>query len=120
MVKTICIKTNSTIISATLNNTIAAQDFYSKLPLSLKFIDSGIDYCCNYSQGKYAIDEMQKGWKKGDIIWYGGFLSINYLDEIYSFGYNVMVIGHIEKEDLKLIKNLPKEILLEFKPHNHF
>ena len=115
MTKLICIKTDNVIIRATLNNTIAAQDFYSRLPLTLKFTDSGVDYSTQYQQGKYTIDEMQKGWEKGDIIWYGGFLSINYLDEIYSFGYNVMVIGHIEKEDLKLIKLLPKEISFEFK-----
>lgn len=102
------------LIQILSNNTIAANDFYSRLPLNLIFTDSGIDYCTEYSQGKYTINEMQRGWKKGDIIWYGGFLSINYLGEIYSNGYNVMVIGHIKKEDLKLIKELQKEVLLKF------
>ncbi len=85
------------------------------MPLTLEFTDSGVDYCCKYLQGDYAIDEMQRGWKNGDIVWNGGFLSIIYFDEKYSSGYNVMVIGHIEKEDLKKLKNLPKEVLLEFK-----
>lgn len=115
MTRLIYIKFDNIIIPATLNNTIAAQDFYSRLPLTLKFIDSGADYCCNYSQGKYMIDEMQKGWKKGDIIWYGGFLSIIYLNEVYSTGCNVMVIGHIDKAYLKLIRDLPKEVSFEFK-----
>ncbi len=113
--KKIFLKVHNTEIQAILNDTIAAQDFYSRLPLTLEFTDSGVDYCCKYLQGDYAIDEMQRGWKNGDIVWNGGFLSIIYFDEKYSSGYNVMVIGHIEKEDLKKLKNLPKEVLLEFK-----
>ena len=74
------------MIQATLNNLLAAQDFYSRLSLTLKFVDSGVDYSCNYSQGKYTINEMQKDWEKGNIIWCGGFLSIIYLDEKYSSG----------------------------------
>lgn len=46
---------------------------------------------------------MQRGWQKGEIVWNSGFLSIIYLDKKYSAGYNVMVIGHIEKEDLKIL-----------------
>ena len=84
--------------------------------MTLKFVDSGVDYCCEYKQGKYTIDEMQRGWENGDIMWNGGFLSIIYSNEKYSASYNVMVIGHIEKEDLKFLKKLPKEILFEFKP----
>ncbi len=102
------------LIQILSNNTIAANDFYSRLPLSLNFTDSGVDYSTQYQQGKYTIEEMQRGWQNGDIVWNGGFLSIIYFDEKYSSGYNVMVIGHIEKEDLKLIKELSKEVLLEF------
>ena len=42
---------------------------------------------------------MQRGRQNGDIVWNGGFLLIIYFDAKYSSGYNVMVIGHIEKED---------------------
>ncbi len=112
----IIIKADSKIIHANLNNTIAANDFYSRLPLALYFSDSGVDYSTQYQQGKYTIEEMQRGWKNGDIVWSGGFLSIIYFDEKYSSGYNVMIIGHTEKEDLKIIKKLPKDILIEFKP----
>ncbi len=99
--KKIILKVHNTEIQATLNNTIAANDFYSRLPLTLKFIDSGVDYFTQYQQGKYTLDEMQRGWQNGDIVWNGGFLSIIYFDKKCSSGYNVMVIGHIEKEDLK-------------------
>lgn len=112
--KKILIEANETLITVTLNETTAAKDFYSRLPLKLTFTDSGVDYCCEYQQGKYTIDEMQMGWQNGDIVWNGGFLSIIYLDEKYSQGYNVMVIGHIEKEDLKILKKLPQEVLIEF------
>lgn len=114
--KKIILKVHNIEIQATLNNAMAAKDFYSRLPLTLKFVDSGVDYCCNYQQGDYSIEEMQRGWKNGDIVWNGGFLSIIYFDEKYSSGYNVMAIGHIEKEDLKILRMLPKEVLLEFKP----
>lgn len=114
--KKILIETNDITFKAVLNETIAAQDFYSRLPLSLEFADSGVDYCCKYLRGNYTIDEMQRGWKNGDIVWNGGFLSIIYADEKYSQGYNVMVVGYIEKEDLKILRKLPKEVLLEFIP----
>lgn len=114
--KEISIKTENTAIHAELNGTKAANDFYSRLPLTLKFIDSRVDYCTEYLQGEYTIEEMQRGWQNGDIVWNGGFLSIIYFDEKYSFGYNVMVIGHIKKEDLKILRKLPKEVLFEFKP----
>lgn len=114
--KKILIEANETLITVTLNETIAAKDFYSRLPITLKFIDSGSDYCAEYLQGKYTIEEMQRSWQNGDILWNGGFLSIIYLDEKYSQGYNVMVIGHVKKEDLKLLRKLPKEVLFEFKP----
>ena len=45
--KKILLKSKNTLIQATLNNLLAAQDFYSKLPLTLKFVDSGVDYSCN-------------------------------------------------------------------------
>ena len=32
------------LIQILSNNTIAANDFYSRLPLSLNFTDSGVDY----------------------------------------------------------------------------
>lgn len=114
--KKIIIKSNNAKIRMVLNNTVAANDFYSRLPLSLNFTDLGVDYSTQYQQGKYTIEEMQRGWQNGDIVWNGGFLSIIYFDEKYSSGYNVMAIGHIEKEDLKLIRKLPKEVLFEFKP----
>ena len=110
----IIMEIDSIEIYASLNNTLAANDFFTRLPLTFTCIDSGIDYCCEYSLGKYTIDEMQRGWKNGDIAWNGGLFSILYEAEKYSFGYNVMVIGHIKEVDLNLFKNFPKEITITF------
>lgn len=74
---------------------------------------SDIDYSCNFPTGNYTINEMQKGWHNGDIIWSGGFFSIMYRAEKDSLGYNVMIIGSVEKEDLKRLRELPKEVMLE-------
>ena len=53
--KKIFLKVHNTEIQAILNDTIAVQDFYSRLPLTLEFTDSGVDYCCKYLQGDYAM-----------------------------------------------------------------
>lgn len=71
--KKIILKVHNTEIQATLNNTTAAKDFYLRLPLILKFTDSGVDYSTQYQQGKYTIEEMQRGWENGDIVWNGVF-----------------------------------------------
>lgn len=111
----IIIEIDNIEVHAVLNDTLAARDFYSRLPLTLTCIDSGLDYCCEYSTGKYTINEMQRGWKNGDIAWNGGLFSILYEAEQYSFGYNVMIIGFIDKSALRLFKIFPKEVTMSFK-----
>lgn len=113
--KNIIIETENKIINAKLNDTIAAQDFKSRLPLTLEMSKSDIDYSCNYPAGNYTVDEMKKGWNNGDIIWGGGFLSIMFRAEKDSLVYNLMTIGTVEKEDLQLLRELPNEIEITFK-----
>ncbi|OLA78545.1 MAG: hypothetical protein BHW55_00890 [Candidatus Melainabacteria bacterium 35_41] len=79
-----------------------------------------IDFYCNYSSGNYTVDEMKKGWKNGDIIWCGGFLSIMYRGEKNSQGYNVMTIGSIDKSNLQILRKLPNETSITFKTVNFF
>lgn len=111
----ILIETEGITIKAILNDTIAAQDFMSRLHLTFEMSKSDVDFSCNYSAGNFTVDEMKKGWKNGDIVWGGGFLSIMYRGEKDSLGYNLMVIGSVEKEDLQILRELPNEIEITFK-----
>lgn len=115
MNKNILIEIETITIKVILNDTIAAQDFISRLPLTLEMSKSDIDYSCNYPSGDYTVNEMKRGWENGDIIWGGGFLSIMYRAEKDSLGYNLMVIGSIEKDDLQILRNLPKDTQMTFK-----
>lgn len=113
--KYILIKINNKILHATLNDTIAAKDFISRLPLTLEMSKSNIDFSCNYPAGDYTVNEMKRGWHNGDVVWGGGFLSIMFRAEKDSLGYNLMIIGSVEKEDLQILRELPKEIEITFK-----
>lgn len=102
----IIIEVENRIIKASLNETMAAQDFLSRLPLTLEMSKSDIDFSCNYSSGNYTVDEMHKGWNNGDIVWGGGFLSIMFRAEKDSLGYNLIKIGSIDKSDLLILHHL--------------
>lgn len=65
----ILIETEYTTIKANLNNTIAAQDFAARLPLTFDMSKSNVDFSCNYPAGNYTVNEMKKGWNNGDIVW---------------------------------------------------
>lgn len=54
---------------------------------------------------------MRKGWHNSDG---SGFLAIMYRGEKDSLGYNLMVIGSVEKEDLQILRDLPKEVTITF------
>lgn len=60
-------------VSATLNDTISAQDLISKLPYSVSVHRAAFDYCGRLdSPLKYVESERQRGWKNGDISYVPG------------------------------------------------
>lgn len=107
----IVITAEDTTIRAILNDTVAAKDFEKRLPFTYSGFDSGIDYCCSAKDGQYDSGELQTGWKNGDISLGGGWFAILYGGEEKSGDYkDMMIIGHINEEDLKLVKKLPKQV----------
>ena len=111
--KQIKITDGRTVLRAVLNDTAAAQDFEKRLPFSVSGYDSGMDYCCSAASGLYDPTETQTGWKNGDISLGGGWFALLYGGEEQSKEYhNMMIIGHILEEDLKLVKNMPEKVNL--------
>lgn len=109
----ILIKCGDIIIPATLNDTVAAKDFETRLPLTVKGYDSGIDYCCTASEGKCDDSQRQAGWKNGDLNLAGGWFAILYAGEEQSASYtDLMIIGHIAEKDLPLVHKLPERVTL--------
>lgn len=103
----------NTVLRAMLNDTLAAKDFEKRLPFTVSGYDSGIDYCCTAASGLFDPMELQTGWKNGDISLGGGWFSLLYGGEEQSRDYkNIMIIGHIFDEDMKLIKNMPEKVNL--------
>lgn len=99
------------IIPATLNDTAAARDFETRLPFTVTGNDSGIDYCCVAKEGKSDPGERQTGWKNGDINLADGWFALLYGGEEQSQAYkNMMIIGHIDDENLSLVKSLPSNV----------
>ncbi len=96
-------------VKAKLNNTLAARDLMNRLPMTVEGYDSGVDYCCTCEDGLIDEQEMQDGWKNGDINLSGGWFAILYGGEEQSSSYHQMIVAHLSEEDNSLIKTLPKE-----------
>ena len=107
--KKIILNINNKKIPATLNDTVAAKDFETRLPFTVQGHDSGIDYCCVAKEGKYDSNERQTGWKNGDINLAGGWFALLYGGEEQSMDYeDLMIIGRVD--NLEDLLNLPEFI----------
>ena len=107
----IVLKANSIAIPATLNDTVAAQDFKKRLPFKVSGHRSAVDYCCAAACGVFDPMETQAGWKNGDISLAGGWFAVLFDGEEQSDAYpGMMVIAHIEDEHLPLVKALPPSV----------
>ena len=96
-------------VKAKFNNTLAARDLMNRLPMTVEGYDSGVDYCCTCHDGVIDEQEMQDGWKNGDINLSGGWFAILYGGEEQSASYHQMIVAHLSEEDNRLIQTLPKE-----------
>ncbi len=111
MPTSIVLKVDDLTIPATLNDTVAAQDFKTRLPFVVSGYRSTLDYCCTAEGGKFDPKETQAGWKNGDISLAGGWFAVLFDGEEESKGYtDMMIIAHIDEEDLHLVKSLPKDV----------
>lgn len=112
--KKVVISDGKVKIRAFLNDTLAAKDFEKRLPFTCSGYDSGMDYCCSAANGLYDPLETQTGWKNGDISLGGGWFALLYGGEEKSSEYkDMMIIGHILEDDLKLVKNMPERVTLK-------
>ncbi|WP_373845143.1 cyclophilin-like fold protein [Clostridium sp.] len=111
--KKILISDGNVVVRAVLNDTVAAKDFEKRLPFRCSGYDSGIDYCCTAASGVYDPTETQVGWKNGDISLGGGWFALLYGGEEQSKNYaNMMIIGHIDEEDLSIVKEMSSKVNL--------
>lgn len=109
MDRKIIIKSDGKEIHASLKNTKSAEKFAALFPYHASGYDSGIDYCCAADTEHNFEEDVQTGWKNGDVGFGGGWFSILYAGEEQSSAYTDMVIvAHVDESDLKLVKQLPK------------
>ena len=61
--------------------------------------------------GCYNPTETQNGWKNGDISLAGGWFAVLFDGEEQSGSYSgMMIIAHIDEENLHLVKELPENV----------
>ncbi len=107
----IVLKANDITIPATLNDTVAAQDFKTRLPFKVSGFRSPVDYCCTAKSGKFDPQETQAGWTNGDISLAGGWFAVLFDGEESSKSYDgMMIIAHIDEDNLDLVKELPSKV----------
>ena len=101
------IRSGSVTVKAKMNDSFAARDFMNRLPMTVTGFNSGVDYCCELTDGIIDETELQDGWKNGDINLSGGWFAILYGGEEESASYHQMIIAHLTEEDNRLIQTLP-------------
>lgn len=107
------LKIGDTVIPATLNNTVAAQEFIKKLPFTVSASKGEFDYCGMGGDLKYDKNETQAGWKNGDIGYARGWFALFHGGEDQSSSYtSEMIIGHIDDEYLETVRNLPGSVTI--------
>lgn len=107
----IVLKAGDVTIPATLNDTVAAQDFKKRLPFKTSGYRSTFDYCCTATEGKFDPKQKQYGWKNGDISLAGGWFAVLFAGEEQSASYgDIMPIANIAKEHLPLVDALPRDV----------
>lgn len=107
----IVLEANGFRIPATLNDTVAALNFKKRLPITVTGYRSPVDYCCTAAIGRYDPLETKSGWENGDISLAGGWFAVLFGGEEQSGEYhNMMIIAHIEEENLHLVKELTETV----------
>lgn len=107
----IVLKANGAVIPAMLNDTVAAEEFKKRLPFKVSGYRSAVDYCCTAACGRFDPTETQSGWKNGDISLAGGWFAVLFDGEETSGSYHgMMIIAHIDEEDLHLVKSMPESV----------
>jgi hypothetical protein len=99
------------VIPATLNNTVTAQAFIERLPLTVRASKAQYDFCGTVEELACDDSERQAGWKNGDIGYSNGWFALFHNGEDQSASYtSEMIIGHFDDEYLETIRGLSGRI----------
>jgi Domain of unknown function (DUF369). len=114
MKEQIQLKYKDICIPVTLNDTAAAKEFFKRLPVEYAGKRLKDNYCFCAPIGCYDPQETQAGWKNGDISLARGHFRILFDGEEESSQYTgLMVIGHLEEKQRKMIQEFPETLRLK-------
>jgi len=114
MTTPVTITIGSTVIHASLNDTVAGRALAKQLPYMVSGTRAQYDYCC-VAKESLPTDpaELQDGWTNGDILHGGGWFSILFDGEKQSKSYtDLMIVGRIDEGYLDKVKKLGSSITL--------
>ncbi len=97
---------NGTEVTATMNNTLTAQEFIKLLPYTVTVSRAADDLCGSVSEDLPSIrEEGQSSWEIGEIGWFGGWFTILVdNEERFSNMPGVMIIGKVDDEYIDTVK----------------
>ena len=102
-----------TVLEAYLNDTSAAQELISRLPVTVELYNSGHDYCGGIDPAlSYDEADVQYGWKDGDLaFWTAGDDFVIFHDDEETSGStgNLVILGHVTS-DIEEVRALPDAI----------
>jgi len=109
----ITLTVGSTVIPATLNDTLAAQRFKEKLPFAITLERYADDYCASAAPLETDDAERQTGWRNGEIGYFGGWFTILFGGQERSRSTTaVMIIGSVDDGHLDEVRELGSSITL--------
>ncbi|MEU9456512.1 cyclophilin-like fold protein [Streptomyces sp. NPDC048277] len=107
----------STVIPATLNNTLTARRFKEKLPFTITLQRYADDYCGPAAPLETDEAGQQAGWKNGDIGYFGGWFTILFDGQEHSRSTTgVMIIGRVDDGHLDTVRKLDSSITVTVAP----
>ncbi len=103
---------NDIEVSATLNDTLTAQEFIKLLPYSVTVSRASDDLCGSVTENLPSNpEEGQNSWEIGEIGWFGGWFTILVdNEEKFSNMPGVMIIGKINEEDIPTVQSFTGRI----------
>ncbi len=113
-VKHIILETEDIRLKGYLNHTVAAEEFRKRLPMTLSCKRNDKEYCCSIARGVFEPNDLQVGWKNGDLLLWDGCFVVDFGGEDQSAEYGLtMVIGHTE--EYEKLNNLKETIRLSIR-----
>lgn len=101
----VTMKIDGESVPVVFNDTKTAKVVLSKMPFTISFTSSGVDYCGSLGNIEHDESDLHRGWAKGDIVYMtrSGWLSI-FTGMQNSVVPGNVTVAHIDRQYMDKVK----------------